>query len=117
MKKPAKVRKKRRLRRPRNNEHGPGNHYSRMHRSEGRRRACFALYDDPQQEKPADAESAGKEKIQSFHEAAHTPPGDQIKCNQRPPNAAPPFAAPTARCRAVASISRRKRSITRTRIC
>ena len=49
-----------------------------MHGSESCRRARFALHDDAEQEKPADAEPARKEKIQSLHEAAHASPGDQV---------------------------------------
>ena len=52
-----------RRRTPKNNEHGPGNHHSRMHGSESRRDARLALHDDAQQKKPAHAQPAGKEKV------------------------------------------------------
>ena len=56
--------------------HGAGNHHSRMHGSEGRRQAGFALHEHAQQEEPAHAEPAREKEIQSVPEAAHAPSRD-----------------------------------------
>src|SRR6188474_2473896 len=49
-----------------------------MHGGESGRHAPLALHDDAEQEKPADAEPPGKEEIQSLHETAHAPSGNQV---------------------------------------
>src|SRR3954454_23202115 len=100
------------------NSYGAGNYHSRMHGSEGARRAGFALHEHAEQEEPAHAKPSREEEIQSVFEAAHAPPRDSLDlCNRRPRNAVPLFAAPTAPCRGVESTSRLKRSITRIPTC
>src|SRR5437870_42875 len=105
MKKRAKAKRKSPSPRPRNNSHGPGDHYSRVHGGESRRDAGVALHDNPEQKESAHTEPVGEKKIQSVHEATHASSGDEVRCNRRPPSAAPLFAAPTAPCRDVASTS------------
>src|SRR6266480_3461636 len=80
MTKAAKVRKKKRHRRPkpRNSGDGPGNCHPRMHRSESARQTRVALHDQAKQEKPADAEPARKKEIQSVFAEAHPSSRNQI---------------------------------------
>src|SRR5262249_28463005 len=110
----AKARKRNQPPRQRNNQNATGNCHTRMYRSESRGCAPLALYDHAKQEESAYSESVGEEKVQPFHETAHPPSRNQIICNRRPPNAVPLSDAPIARCRAVASTSPPRRSITRT---
>src|SRR2546423_2438358 len=81
MKNPVRGKRKKRPRKRRNRGDGAGNCYSRMHRSEGRWRARFALPDHAKQKKPADPESAGEEKIQSLPEASHTSSRDKVSAD------------------------------------
>src|SRR5437660_6295766 len=117
MMKAAKVRKKKRRRRPnpRNSSDGTGNYHSRMHRSESARQTGLALHVFSEQEKSAHAEPAREKEIQSVFAKAHASSRNQIisQCNPRPPNAVPHFAAPTAPCPGAGSTSRSKRSITK----
>src|SRR2546421_3163186 len=80
MTKAAKVRKKKRHRRPnpRNSSDGTGNYHPRMHRSESARQTRFALHVFSKQEKPTDAEPAREEEIQSVFAEAHPSSRNQI---------------------------------------
>src|SRR5437764_15065111 len=117
MTKAAKVRKKKRRRRPklRNSGDGAGNYHSRMHRSKSARQTGFALHDQAEQKKSAHAEPAREKEIQSLLAQAHASSRNQIisSCNPRPPNAVPHFAAPIAPCPGAGSTSRSKQSITK----
>src|SRR5437588_12665831 len=80
MTKAAKVRKKKRRRppKPRSSNDGPGNCHPRMHRSESARQTGFALHDQAEQEKPADAEPAREKEIQSIFAKTHASSRNQI---------------------------------------
>src|SRR4051794_27980880 len=81
MKKVAKARKKRspsRKRRSETNRHGPGNYHPRMHRSEGAWQTGLALHVFAKQKKPAHAQPAREEKIQSIFEEAHASPRNKV---------------------------------------
>src|SRR5438132_10556955 len=102
----AKRKKQRRRPKPRSNGDGAGNCHPRMHRSESARQTGFALHDHAEQKKPAHAEPAREKEIQPVFAKAHASSRNQIiRCNPKPPNAVPHFAAPTAPCRGVGSTS------------
>src|SRR5947209_14438591 len=80
MMKAAKVRKKKRRRRPnpRNSSDGTGNYHSRMHRSESARQTGLALHVFSEQEKSAHTEPAREKEIQSVFAQAHASSRNQI---------------------------------------
>src|SRR3954466_12316493 len=58
--------------------YGAGNHHSGMHGSEGARATGLSLYEHPEQEEPADAESSRKKEIQSVPKAAYPPSRNEV---------------------------------------
>src|SRR5436309_5597564 len=83
MTKAAKVRKKKRRRRPklRNSGDGAGNYHSRMHRSESARQTGFALHDQAEQKESAHAEPPREKEIQPVFAEAHASSRNQITFN------------------------------------
>src|SRR6266446_2932897 len=83
MTKVAKVKKRKRRRRPsrRNSSVGTGNCHSRMPRSESARQTGFALHDQAEQKESAHAEPPREKEIQSIFAQAHASSRNQIIAN------------------------------------